>query len=609
MLALGLLAGSTLVRAQNGDSAKDEKAVQVLNGKIDLGGGLFYLLPDLKESQMLYVYAKRTSGNLDPFIGLSRTRHTSEDLSQAFEAEVLRVIAEGQDPLVAVPAIYDEFLDVWDDDSGDGYDATFAFRVPADGEYQLLVSDSPTKGTFGEYRLQIGLNTEQVLKGSASSTGAEIAVFDAESARMGAYVQEITGTLTTELSEQTLTLGPVEEGDTLYAYVEGSSWDLAPAMILRDYGEKPLRSANLSFAEPNASFMYRFEETDENYTLKIAADRTQGDYRLLVGLNAPEVMTGEAEPTLTPVLKMPIEVSIGMQLQQLTDVDQVAENFGAVASLMMRWQDPALSFSPDTCRCNNKVFTGDSFSKFAEANEIDWPQFTLVNQQGNRWVQNRNVVIKPDGTTTYSERFTTDFQAPLFDFTQFPFDVQQLYMEVGSLYRSGKFTFVDAPEFSGIGEVLGEEEWSVSNSEARVGIEDDHANYVLAFQVHRYLTFYIFRIIVPIILIIIVAWFTFFLQDFGKRVDVSGANLLVFVAFNFTVSNELPRLGYLTFMDAILIGTFVISAAVVAYCVFLKRLEIRGKRDTAEKIDKYAIWVYPVLYMAGAALAYILFLA
>ncbi len=596
--------------AQSDDS---QPKVQELSGLLGKDTIAVYRLLNLKEGQQLFARMENSFGNLDPFLMLFPGDTKPEDIAGKLTSGVDQVIAEGGDPLETLPAIFDDVTLIWNDDFGGSFTAAFEFLIPADGNYLLAAASAPFTETFGSYRLQVGVNEPDVLEGTARPTGDNLAVLDPTVSRGGVRVQVLTGIISEDEPQDIYTLAPLSAGETLYIFVEADYGDLKPSLVLQSFNGKPLRGTNLTGTESSTSTQIKIENTVRNIKLLVGNnpnldDPATGSYRLVIGTNAPEVLTGNAQPEGRQVISEPIEVRVGSKLIQITDIDQLSEKFNAVAELRMEWEDPLLSFNPEDCQCEFKTFTGDSFRKFTDDNEILTPEFSIFNQQGNRWIQNQNAVVFPDGRAIYQEHYTTDLQAPLFDFTKFPFDTQLLYIQVQSLANEDFFIYTDPENLSEIGDLLGEEEWFITDAWTDITSEDENSNHWLYFTVRRHLNYYIFRIIVPIILVIIVSWFTFFLRDFGRRVEVSSATLLTFVAFNFTVADNLPRLGYLTFMDALLIGAFVVSVIVVVYNVILKRLESDGRIDLAHRIDRPMIWLYPILFFLGALIAIALFL-
>ncbi|WP_128692492.1 hypothetical protein [Methanoculleus taiwanensis] len=610
LLALLLCVLTGTAAAQQAQNA----SVQELTGRIEPNQVIIYDLPGLQAGETLSVYANGTGGDLDPFLALANTSLTRGEARREFATEVNRSIAEGRDPLQVIPEIADRYFLAWDDDSGAGYDAAVQYTIPADGDYLLILFSSPAKeNTFGTYRLLVGIDAPQVLTGQAEPTGAAIAVLDRDASEVGMAVQEVDGTLTANRTSTFYTLNPVTEGDTFYAFIEATSGDLIPVLVLRDFGGKPLSAGVPAGDGITATLEYTFDDDSEGNELEVFSrtrneTNTTGDYRLLAGLNVPAVLTGEAAPTAPRLLQEPIRVMVGFELDQITTVDQQAENFGVVGNIWMRWTDPALAFSPDECNCQFKVYR--SVEEFVSAEGQRWPEFTLFNQQERRWTQNQIIVVRPDGTVTYYERFWTLLQAPDFNFRQYPFDTQDFYVRIDSLYPEEFYVYVPWEEKTTVGGQLGEEEWYITDYNANVTsiqINTQNSRYSFYFEAARHLTFYVLRILLPILIIILLTYVTFLLKDYGKRADVASANLLLFIAFNFTIAGDLPRLGYLTFLDSILVTTFVVTGITVAYNLYLKWLATERQKEIAEKIDRVMVWLYPATYIGALILIALFF--
>lgn len=606
LIAFGLLARVSPAAAQDSGTR-----VERLTGRLEVGEADGFLLRDLRAGDRLTVSMRTLSGNLDPLVGISDADLTLQQTLESYRADVQALVAANENLAERLPEVRDKHFLAWDDDSGDGYAAALSYVIPADGDYQLFAASALSafgRATFGEYELLVGLNVPEGSETGVQPTGAPFIDREQNEENLTASVQAVTGAVTTDVPVTSLRLGDIEAGDTLYVFVERTSGDLAPAVILRDYGGKPLQAENLDAEVARAAFEYAFTEDAAGYTLDIRAGNgpdgatSTGDFRALVGLNAPDVLTGQAEERGHQVINGPIDVQVGIKVERISEVDSQNERFTVLSSLRMDWTDPALAFSPDTCNCTVKLYTEKEFDRFLSDVQSRWPDFVLFNQYGNRWTQSRAAAVWPDGRARYAETFTTTFQAD-FDFRLFPFDTQEFPIYIDLLYPTTLYTLSALPNYTEINPDHGEDEFIVTDFTTGItevpGGETDNlvSRFNFAFAAPRHLNYYVLQIFVPILLIILISWFTFFLRDYTRRIEAAAANILLFIAFSFSLADNYPRLGYVTFLDAIMAVTFIVNTLVLLYNVYMKRLENEGKDVEVERIDRVMDWAYPLMYL------------
>jgi hypothetical protein len=255
---------------------------------------------------------------------------------------------------------------------------------------------------------------------------------------------------------------------------------------------------------------------------------------------------------------------------------------------------------PDGRASGNRSRSGSR----SEAIPTPAPIFVVQNQQERRWVQTALVTVEADGDAFYAERSSVKLQAPYFNFRRYPFDHQVFFYEVRSVVPDTFIELTPMEELWGFGDLLGEEEWILENPRLIASVEpgltgQESSQVALRFEGRRHIEYYALRLFLPLLVLIVVAWATFFLEQYQRRIEIAGANLLVFVAFNFAISDSLPRLGYTTFLDFILQWMFLVTGAVIVVNVALRRLEIDGHEALARRIDNWVIkWIYPLGYAA-----------
>ena len=285
------------------------------------------------------------------------------------------------------------------------------------------------------------------------------------------------------------------------------------------------------------------------------------------------------------------DVEVKVYLLDIDGIDSVSQSFVANLALVLRWHDPSLAHEGL-----------DSISK--DLNEIWHPRVQILNQQRLVNTFPQSVEIHPDGEVIYRQRVWGSFSQPL-ELSEFPFDTQRLEITLANLsFGSQKIRLKPSPD-SGIAENLSIPDWEIMQWDfAAEDLELDNESslipgMVLSLEAKRYTNYFRFKVILPLILIVMMSWLVFWIDPslISSQISVAVTAMLTMIAYRFALAGMLPRLPFLTTLDFfVMVSTIMVFLSMVEV-VYTAYLSTDNRLEKARVIDRKARWIAPLIYM------------
>jgi hypothetical protein len=306
------------------------------------------------------------------------------------------------------------------------------------------------------------------------------------------------------------------------------------------------------------------------------------------------------KPARPEAEKGPTKISYALYIGDITRIDSADQTFQINFVLLLRWHDPRLvSSSPDS----REFALGDVWN----------PPVLFANQTKDIVHSLPEIVtVSPDGTVVYRQRFIGQFSQSL-DLRAFPFDqgVFQIHV-IAPGCREGEISFV--PDASsvwlglkngvGINENLTLQDW-------RVGTVMSHPEpYIITpglqiagckfeFTAARNSTYFIIKVILPLLLIVMMSWAVFWIDpsDSGAQFSIAVTAMLTLIAYRFAIDANVPKLPYLTCLDKFVLFSSLLVFLTLIQAIITSKLTKRGDLELARVIDRHCRWVFPLAFL------------
>ncbi len=187
------------------------------------------------------------------------------------------------------------------------------------------------------------------------------------------------------------------------------------------------------------------------------------------------------------------------------------------------------------------------------------------------------------------------------DFREFPFDTLNLPITLTNDYH---YLYNFKIDETILDENLLEDhqgpmqDWYLLNVKYYDEISDDQRqDLIISSEYAREYNYYILKIIIPIILILIVCWSVFWIDisQIESRLTISVVCLLALIAYNVIVAESLPKIGYATIMDYIILSSYILGALSTLLTVIFYNFHIR--QYNFMRVEQLTRISLPILYV------------
>lgn len=304
------------------------------------------------------------------------------------------------------------------------------------------------------------------------------------------------------------------------------------------------------------------------------------------------VMLGErpsvnGEPTI---------IEVGLFIIDVDEIDDVNQRFSIDMFFSARWEDPRLAL-PEADRKGQM--------RFMTLDEIWTPRILVINDRGLTARLREGVKVDDLGNVRFQNRLTGELATNL-EFQEFPFDTQRLPVHIVSYeYNADEIQFSTDSRLGAHTDEFSIEGWKLTQLKQRVdvytppttGIELPHLIYTI--EAERDSDYYVLTMLVPMSLIIFMAWTVFWIQPniVPPRIAISTAAIFSLIALGVSIRLGLPKVSYMTRADIFVLGCTLLVFIALGVAVLGSRWANSDRMDLALKTNAIARWIYLLLFM------------